>query len=1572
MSDGATGLRIAIYAPDRARTYDGRTRDEVGVGGGITARLSMAEALAALGHHVTAYVHCEAPLTHRAVSYVPVGLVTAIECDVLIAISTGGAMTLAPLRTVQVDARIRILWVQGVPQPKDIDAVRADYVYVASNFLRGVCAKEWRIPPNRLFVSYNGLHQDTFREAAADAPPRDPFAIAFIGPPEKGLESCIRVLRAIRMQEPRFHLDILGGAALWGRAQQPPAAQEGVIFRGLLGQRDLARELFRYEYLLALQDMAEGFGIAVQEAKRAGIIVFASAVGAFPELIRHGSDGYLVHGAESSDSAQGAAARLLLDLSRDPLRRDRIRRRAMETPWDWQLAARTWTEHWRWVLSRPAGAAPSFLDLPDGRHRLTDGLYFPSVYPLSPLNERLGIAAPHHVLVAGYYGHRNLGDEAILSVALDEWQRARPDLLPVVASADPDATKAAHDVDAVDERDIAALSQTIQDAAATVLGGGGLFHDIHGADESAVMTSRHSGVPLCMSLAILSQQARTPLIIQNVGLGPLTTPTARRLTRSVFEAASFASVRDAESQRLLDEVSDHTLTAAEGADFVYLLPSADPDIADRILREAGLGGSRGVIAVALRHWTRDPDPDAREAAIAAALDRIAADERLDIAFVAFQSGDDRDTDDLAAADRVRRRMTRPSLHLPANLNASVVQAVFSRCQAVLSMRLHGLILAANARVPFVALQHEDKIPQALRAMGLPDEGIDLSKVTPDVLAERLRSAMRAGARFSQTLGRTLPGLQASARESVRAAARTIAPVLAPRAAAAPNEPIAPVTPIVPVAPIEPVDPMQSGAPVSIGRRVARALVPRAWRRPLRSALQTRVMTRAAFAFDAYWRARRRMVGADISGIRTPGIPDLISVVLPVYNGGDMLHEAIDSVLAQTYASFELIVVDDGSNDGSGEVADACAARDPRVRVVHQSNQRLPAALTEGFRHARGEFLTWASADNRWRPDAFAKLVDDLRRHPARDVVYANLDLIGDDGQPLSGSRHFHSYQRPAGSAHVDLPSTTEELNTRDNNFIGAGFLYRRRVSTLIGDYSTHRFGVEDYDYWMRANALLNVGKADFQDSVIDYRFHTASLTARSDALGLPAARARLLVFDDFRRDAALWPLVWIIDPAIGPALEFRRCIREAGHIAYDDMTALEALPAPWVPVVCVSSNPEFASTLEATRRTTATLNVWLQPDSSINEAAPSADLRVYIGSSVPASWSADDRASLVAPDVSHLFHAIDIRARAALFADVEALAHTPLQYDFAASIVICVAGPIATLDAVVSAALGQNVPADRFEVIVVNNRPADPALADALRRLPSAIRVVPCPIPGHSAARNAGLGAARGRYVCYLDDDAVPDPQWLGAVCRAFDEHADTGVVGGPILLEPPAPAPAAFTPGWAGFWSHFAPTFREYREVTDRAEFPWGASWAARRDVLYQIGGFRLAFGRRGGDHRGGEELVAALMAQRLGYRIAIAPDAVVHHRVDASRYTFEHVKGTQTARHLVAQRAVRDLVYESRGGLLGSAVRLLVHHVDPRVRTWPHVVRDIAYRKAAQWAAFRTDVADVRRRFRRPDRER
>ena len=90
---------------------------------------------------------------------------------------------------------------------------------------------------------------------------------------------------------------------------------------------------------------------------------------------------------------------------------------------------------------------------------------------------------------------------------------------------------------------------------------------------------------------------------------------------------------------------------------------------------------------------------------------------------------------------------------------------------------------------------------------------------------------------------------------------------------------------------------------------------------------------------------------------------LVSVIIPAYNAADVLERCVRSVLAQTYARFEVLLVDDGSRDGTPELADALAREDGRVRVVHKENGGVSSARNAGLDEARGEWLTFVDADD---------------------------------------------------------------------------------------------------------------------------------------------------------------------------------------------------------------------------------------------------------------------------------------------------------------------------------------------------------------------------------------------------------------------------------------------------------------------------------------------------------------------------------------------------------------------------------------------------------------------------------
>lgn len=126
----------------------------------------------------------------------------------------------------------------------------------------------------------------------------------------------------------------------------------------------------------------------------------------------------------------------------------------------------------------------------------------------------------------------------------------------------------------------------------------------------------------------------------------------------------------------------------------------------------------------------------------------------------------------------------------------------------------------------------------------------------------------------------------------------------------------------------------------------------------------------------------------------------ISIIIPVYNASRYLRECMDSVLAQTFGDFEVLLVDDGSTDGSGEACDGYARQDGRIRVFHKENGGVSSARNLGLDHARGEWICFADADDWLEPDCLETLM--AHASPKVDLVVADFAPFGNvfDTEPL--------------------------------------------------------------------------------------------------------------------------------------------------------------------------------------------------------------------------------------------------------------------------------------------------------------------------------------------------------------------------------------------------------------------------------------------------------------------------------------------------------------------------------------------------------------------------------------------
>jgi glycosyltransferase involved in cell wall biosynthesis len=218
--------------------------------------------------------------------------------------------------------------------------------------MRGIAESRWGIRPERLFVVYSGLEEEFFASPSeGSSAKRDPFACVYLGYPSKGLGHAREVLRRLRGVDPRFHLDVFGGHELRQEVSEEIVEEPGLSFRGLLGQRDVALELHRYSYCIALQQRQEPFGIVVIEAQRAGVVVVASEVGALPELIRDGINGFLIGAEAGSQASYDEAVEIISFLSGAPEVVASVSRRDSTCPWSWDLLAQTWLAHRRVVAS---------------------------------------------------------------------------------------------------------------------------------------------------------------------------------------------------------------------------------------------------------------------------------------------------------------------------------------------------------------------------------------------------------------------------------------------------------------------------------------------------------------------------------------------------------------------------------------------------------------------------------------------------------------------------------------------------------------------------------------------------------------------------------------------------------------------------------------------------------------------------------------------------------------------------------------------------------------------------------------------------------------------------------------------------------------------------------------------------------------------------------------------------------------------------------------------------------------------------------------------------------------------
>lgn len=390
--DSAMRFRVTFYAPDRHIEYDARTPDRVGVGGGIMARIRLAQELARQGHEVTMIANCPRRSRLDGVLYVPLEEAERIEADVAVPVTSGGDLDLSSFVHLAVHARLVVAWVHGPYPVKGLEELAPDFVYVPSNFILDVVKEKWGVHPHKTLVTYNGATARRSRfPGGFRTLDRHPFLILYASHPSKGLEAAIGVHRMLRAMHPSYELHVYGSRELWGQQDTgPKQMEEGVVFHGMVPQPVVLEALWGANVSLHLQSRDEGLPLIGLESMRAGCLVIASQVGGFTDIIENGRNGFIIEGDHTEEGTWRQAAELIRYLVEHPHYAEFVRRQAQSIVWDWPTMARTWVGHWQWALADEASAAAQLLAERLGVCRLCGGRLLP-------------LADGYHCISCGHY-----------------------------------------------------------------------------------------------------------------------------------------------------------------------------------------------------------------------------------------------------------------------------------------------------------------------------------------------------------------------------------------------------------------------------------------------------------------------------------------------------------------------------------------------------------------------------------------------------------------------------------------------------------------------------------------------------------------------------------------------------------------------------------------------------------------------------------------------------------------------------------------------------------------------------------------------------------------------------------------------------------------------------------------------------------------------------------------------------------------------------------------------------------------------------------------------------------------
>ena len=320
------------------------------------------------------------------------------------------------------------------------------------------------------------------------------------------------------------------------------------------------------------------------------------------------------------------------------------------------------------------------------------------------------------VVISGYYGFKNNGDEAMLYAMLKALDQRVPGFDPVVLSSDPAGTGKFFGVRAVSRHDLGSILVEIRRADLLISGGGGLLQDVTGPNS----------ILYYLGIVTLARIMKKPVFFYGQGIGPIRTGLGRNLMRLVANRVDLITVRDRESKEELSElgvarpVVEVTADPALGLD----VGEIEPELGQAILAGAGIFPGEDLVGVSVRAWKGESK---YKSVIARVCDDLAAVGRK-VIFLPMHY-----PVDVTTSREIASLMSREPLIIDRELNFREMLSLMAQTRVILGMRLHFLIFGAILNIPMVGVSYDPKVDRFLSLVDMPSGGsvedLDYSKLS---------------------------------------------------------------------------------------------------------------------------------------------------------------------------------------------------------------------------------------------------------------------------------------------------------------------------------------------------------------------------------------------------------------------------------------------------------------------------------------------------------------------------------------------------------------------------------------------------------------------------------------------------------------------------------------------------------------------------------------------------------------------------------------------------------------------------------------------------------------------------